>query len=53
MAESVYTVIELVEPAQSLEKAAMTAVNTASKASRDLRVAEIVQIGFEHRKMAK
>jgi len=45
MAESVYKVIELVGTStESWEKAAMAAVNTASKSLKDLRVAEVVQL---------
>jgi len=48
MAESVYTVIELVGTStESWEKAAMNAVNTASKSLRDLRVAEIVKLDLK------
>ena len=45
MAESVYKVIELVGTStESWEKAALAAVETASKSLRDLRVAEIVEL---------
>jgi dodecin len=45
MAESVYKIIELVgTSAESWEKAAAAAVNTASQSLRDLRVAEIIQL---------
>jgi flavin-binding protein dodecin len=45
MAESVYKVIELVGTStESWEKAAMAAVNTASKSLKDLRVAEVIQL---------
>jgi hypothetical protein len=48
MAESVYKVIELVgTSSESWEKAAMNAVNTASKSLRDLRVAEITQFDLK------
>jgi len=48
MAESVYKVIELVGTStESWEKAAMNAVNTASKSLRDLRVAEIVKLDLK------
>jgi len=48
MAESVYTVIELVGTStESWEKAAMNAINTASKSLKDLRVAEIVQFDLK------
>jgi len=44
MAESVYKVIELVGSSSvSWEKAALAAVNRASKTLRDLRVAEITE----------
>jgi len=45
MAESVYKIIELVGTStESWEKAAMAAVQRASKSLRDLRVAEIAQL---------
>jgi dodecin len=45
MAESVYKVIELVGTSEeSWEKAAKTAVETAAKTLRDLRVAEVVAL---------
>jgi flavin-binding protein dodecin len=45
MAESVYKVIELVGTStESWEKAAVAAVNLASKSLRDLRVAEVVSL---------
>jgi dodecin len=48
MAESVYKVIELVGTStESWEKAAMNAVNTASKSLRDLRVAEITKLDLK------
>ena len=44
MAESVYRVTELVGTStQSWEAAAKTAIETASKSLRDLRVAEVVR----------
>ena len=44
MADSVYRVTELVGTStQSWEDAAVTAVNTARKSLRDLRVAEVVE----------
>ena len=44
MAESVYKVIEIVGTSKvSWEKAAVVAVERASKSLRDLRVAEVVQ----------
>ena len=48
MAESVYKVIELVgSSSESWEKAAMEAVDTASKSLRDLRIAEVVQLDMQ------
>jgi len=48
MAESVYKVIELVgSSSESWEKAAMAAVDTASKSLRDLRIAEVVQLDMQ------
>ena len=48
MADSVYTIIELVGTSkESWEKAAMNAVNTASKSLRDLRVAEITKFDLK------
>jgi len=48
MAESVYKVIELVGTStDSWEKAAMAAVQRASKTLRDLRVAEIVELDMQ------
>lgn len=48
MAESVYKVIELIgSSTESWEKAAKTAVETASKSLRDLRVAEIVELDMQ------
>ena len=45
MAESVYKVVELVGTStESWEKAAVAAVERASKTLRDLRVAEIIQM---------
>jgi hypothetical protein len=45
MSESVYKVIELIGTStESWEKAALAAVETASKSLRDLRVAEIVEL---------
>jgi flavin-binding protein dodecin len=44
MAESVYTVIELVgSSTESWEKAAKAAVERAGKSLRDLRIAEVVE----------
>jgi dodecin len=48
MAESVYKVIELVGTStESWEKAAMNAVNTASKSLRELRVAEVTKLDMK------
>ena len=48
MAESVYKVIELVgTSAESWEKAAKTAVDTAAKSLRDLRIAEVEQLDMQ------
>ena len=48
MADSVYKVIELVGTStESWEKAATTAVETAGKSLRDLRVAEIVELDMQ------
>ena len=48
MAESVYTVIELVGTStESWEKAAMAAVDMAGKSLRDLRIAEIVELDMQ------
>jgi len=45
MAESVYKVVELVgTSSESWEKAAVAAVNQASKTLRDLRVAEVSEL---------
>ena len=45
MAESVYTVVELIGTStESWEKAAAAAVTTASQSLRDLRVAEVVEL---------
>jgi dodecin len=45
MAESVYRVTELVgTSSESWERAAATAVETAAKTLRDLRIAEVVQL---------
>ena len=44
MAESVYTVVELVgSSTESWEKAASSAIQRASKSLRDLRVARVVE----------
>ena len=44
MAESIYKVVEIIGTStDSWEKAARTAVETASKSLRDLRVAEVVE----------
>ncbi len=48
MADSVYKVIELVGTStESWEKAATTAVETAAKSLRDLRVAEVVELDMQ------
>lgn len=48
MAESVYKVIELVGTStESWEKAAATAVATASKSLRDLRIAEVSELDMQ------
>ena len=48
MPDSVYKVVELVGTStESWEKAAKTAVETASKSLRDLRVAEIVELDLQ------
>lgn len=45
MAESVYKIIELVGTStESWEKAAATAIQTASRTLRDLRVAEVSEL---------
>ena len=48
MAESVYKVIELVGTStESWEKAAVAAVDLASKSLRDLRIAEVVELDMQ------
>ena len=48
MTESVYKVIELVgTSAESWEKAATNAVETAAKSLKDLRIAEITQLDLQ------
>ena len=48
MAESVYTVVELIgTSSESWEKAAAAAVTTASQSLRDLRVAEVVELDLQ------
>ena len=48
MTDSVYKVIELVgTSSDSWEKAARTAVETASKSLRDLRVAEVTELDMQ------
>jgi dodecin len=48
MAESVYRVTELVgTSSESWEKAAATAVETASQTLRDLRIAEVVELDLQ------
>ena len=48
MVDSVYKVIELVGTStESWEKAAATAVETASKSLRNLRIAEVVELDMQ------
>jgi hypothetical protein len=48
MTDSVYKVIELVgTSAESWEKAAAKAVETAAKSLKDLRIAEVVQLDLQ------
>ena len=48
MAESVYTVVELIGTStESWEKAAAAAVTTASQSLRDLRVAEVIELDLQ------
>jgi hypothetical protein len=48
MAESVYKVIELVgTSSESWEKAAMAAVQQASRSLRDLRIAEVSELDMQ------
>jgi dodecin len=48
MADSVYTVVELIgSSSESWEAAASAAVAQASKSLRDLRVAEIVELDMQ------
>jgi flavin-binding protein dodecin len=48
MSNSVYKVIELVGTStESWEKAAATAVETASKSLHDLRIAEVVELDLQ------
>ena len=48
MAESVYTVVELVGTSkESWEKAASAAVSRAAKSLRDLRIAEVVELDLQ------
>ena len=48
MAESVYRVTELVGTSpESWEKAAASAVETAAKTLRDLRIAEVIQLDLQ------
>jgi dodecin len=48
MAESVYRVTELVgTSSESWERAAASAVETASQTLRDLRIAEVVQLDLQ------
>ena len=48
MAESVYRITELVGTStESWEKAASTAVETAAKSLRDLRIAEVAELDLQ------
>jgi flavin-binding protein dodecin len=48
MAESVYTIVELVgTSSESWEKAANAAVSTAAASLRDLRIAEVVELDMQ------
>jgi flavin-binding protein dodecin len=48
MSESVYKVIELIgTSAESWEKAAKNAVDTAAESLRDLRIAEVVELDMQ------
>jgi flavin-binding protein dodecin len=48
MSNSVYKIIELVGTStESWEKAAATAVETASKSLHDLRIAEVVELDLQ------
>ncbi|MBW2623607.1 MAG: dodecin domain-containing protein [Deltaproteobacteria bacterium] len=48
MADSVYKIIELVGTSgESWEKAALAAVEMASRSLRDLRIAEIVELDLQ------
>ncbi len=48
MAESVYKVVELIgTSAESWEKAAAAAVETAAQSLRDLRIAEVVELDLQ------
>ena len=48
MAESVYKVVELIgTSAESWEKAAVAAVETAAQSLRDLRIAEVVELDLQ------
>jgi flavin-binding protein dodecin len=48
MSDSVYKVVELVGTStESWEKAAATAVETASKSLRELRIAEVVELDMQ------
>ncbi len=48
MSNSVYKIIELVGTStESWEKAAATAVETASKSLQDLRIAEVVELDMQ------
>ncbi len=48
MAESTYKVIELIGTSnESWEKAAASAVSTAAKSLRELRIAEVVELDMQ------
>jgi flavin-binding protein dodecin len=48
MADSVYTVVELIgSSTESWEAAAAAAISQASKSLRDLRVAEVVELDMQ------
>ena len=48
MAESVYTVVELIGTSEeSWEKAASAAVSMAARSLRDLRIAEVVELDLQ------
>jgi dodecin len=48
MTDSVYKVIEIIGTSpESWEKAALNAINTASKSLKDLRIAEVVELDLQ------